>query len=112
MLRYLLRIFVWDETAGAALLRAFLIGLGTAVASGALDVTKIGLPPAIAPWLGIAAAAAGGFITSTRAKKLHDEKNGTPPALSLGPPSSPDSRSCSAISPDGEDTGRMSGARS
>ncbi|RMF24473.1 MAG: hypothetical protein D6760_03180 [Deltaproteobacteria bacterium] len=64
MLKLIWRI-IWDETAAVGLIRAICIGLGTAVATGQIDVSRLGVDPSVAPWLGIALAAAGGYVRSS-----------------------------------------------
>lgn len=68
MLRLLLRLFVWDETAAAGLLRGALMAIGTAVATGMIDVSAFGLSEGAQKWIGIALLAAGGWVRSSTAK--------------------------------------------
>lgn len=56
-----------DETAALGLFRGAAIGLGTAFASGQIDLAGMGLDPATTQWLGVALAAMGGFARSTTA---------------------------------------------
>lgn len=57
MLPWLKRFFT-DETAFIGLIRAACLGLGTAVATGQIDLTALHVPQSA----GIALAALGGFI--------------------------------------------------
>ena len=50
--------FFTNETAFVGLIRASLLGAGTAVTSGMLDVASLGVPK----WGGIALIALGGFV--------------------------------------------------
>lgn len=69
MFKLLLRLLWWDETAAAGLLRAALMGLGTAVATGMLDVQALGLGDGVERWVGVALIAAGGWVRSSSARK-------------------------------------------
>lgn len=55
----LLKRLLWDETAALGLVRAACLGVGTAVATGQLDVA--GLPR----WAGVALLALGGYVRSS-----------------------------------------------
>lgn len=82
MLKLLLRLLWWDETAAAGLMRAVFQALGAAVATGLLDVARFGLEEGTGRWLGIALLAAGGWVRSSTAHQVQAERRaqGAPPS--------------------------------
>jgi hypothetical protein len=53
-----LKKFLFDETAFVGLFRGIALGAGTAISTGMIDVSALGVPK----WTGVAMIALGGFV--------------------------------------------------